>query len=141
MLVLRFSNFTFDPTRCGDATPHVVLTNLIDRYIRQFIRDEHRYQQRLRRFAGLLDGKLPPRTAPKGSFNPTRQIDMQLDIGEAVRELSRRDQVICSALSAGRKPNQIGREIGMSRGSIACAIRRIRRAFRAAGLTAWMAAN
>lgn len=129
-IVLHVLEFEFDPRRAHGATPETALTALIDHHVKNWLRDRGRYQARIDRWHHAC-----PRET---SVCDVDRHALQIDVREAVAQLSDDERAVCEALSRGESLTEIARHVGCGWHTLRRAVERIRCVLRDAGLEAWV---
>lgn len=135
-IVPKLAAFKFDVTRSNGASRTTVLTSVIDRQIRAYLRAKRRYRLRVER-TRLVSGR-GSRALPTQWITMPEPGDLRMDLEVAMTNLAERDRKICFALSRGQTHKAIAEQLGCARETVGTAVKRIRRAFIAAGMKAWI---
>ena len=140
-IITKLAGFPSDEACPHSTSATAALRTMIDRQMRGYLRAKRRYQRRMERLQAL-SGRVV-RSGPQQSAQaaPPEPTDLRLDVQAAVAGLSLRDQRICQGLAAGLTIKAIAAQLPCDRDTVARAIPRIREAFTAAGLLAWVDPN
>lgn len=130
--------FRYDAARANGATEATALTALIDNrlaFLQRGRARRRRHEGKYRRLHARRNGELSPlQVYPSHE----RQADLTMDVRQSVAALAPMEQTVCAALSDGRAPWRVSRDLGMPRYQLHRTMRRIREQFEAMGLDAWM---
>jgi RNA polymerase sigma factor (sigma-70 family) len=137
-IVPKLSEFQYDASRSNGASRTTAMTGLIDRQIKAYLRAKYRYQKRLERLQVMSGASGYSRPVWPHHVTQPEPVDLRMDLAAAMATLSARDRRICQGLADGLTVKVIAQQLGCGRDTISRAIVRIRAAFTAAGLRAWI---
>lgn len=137
-IVPMLAEFQFDEARSNGATPRTVMTAMIDRQLKAHLRAKRRYDDRIERVRQTSRSQAGISATWPNRVSTSDPVDLKLDLENATAALSERDRRICHGLSRGETQKSIAERLGIGRDTVARAILRIRAAFTAAGLQAWI---
>lgn len=117
--------FRYDPTHPNGATERSALTSLIDNRLRNIVRARMRYRAKVE--------CVEP--APE-DYDPTDELQMAIDVRDAVAALDPRQQRVCADLADGYSRRQIARRMGCGWHRVNRLVDEVRDHFRSRGLGA-----
>jgi RNA polymerase sigma factor (sigma-70 family) len=137
-IVPVLAKFQFDPARANGASPTTVMTEVIDRQIKAHLRAKHRYQKRIERLQNMTDDPNRSDTVAPVHVPEQEHMNLRIDLQDILAQMTPRDREVCQHLSHGLSVTAIAAELGCGRDTVGRAVARIRQAFEAAGLRAWI---
>ena len=127
-IVPKLEKFEFDPAKANGASEMTAIIAVIDSELRAARRTQRRYEEHLaeHRFA-------------RGSLTaPQEPVDLQIDVCEALVELSDDEQRVAELLASGASVQQIADELGCHWLTIDRIVRHIRERFEDLNLDDWV---
>jgi len=137
-ILTALKDVAFDPAHALGATPLTFLTSIIDHKLRSNRRATLRQSRRCR---PLDDQDAGEAVGVPALLAPAEPTELKIDVHDAIALLSPRRQQVCRGLGEGKSVLEIARELGCCRDTVVLDIAKVRLAFGAIGLAAWVQAH
>lgn len=134
-LAIVMLDFRYDPEKSNGATEQTAIYGVINRSLLHRMRTRCRDAAKLKRYAREM-GVRADGTGEEPCYHLSTPVDM--DVALVCKEMSDFDQQVCRGLSADKTRAEIARELECDWGTVANAIRRIKKHFEARGLKGWV---